>query len=212
MQESSWWWQCSIRCTVSFTFIPLISWHLTNLSPCQYFSGNSNFCEWNDWWLLIQSYSPLSWADSLRSHVVLHEWLAFYSALKKKIHRSGVLTVLAWLVPHETAAISAQVLCTPYNQATLLFKKKPNQLIAPKDQTKYTLHCYRTGPGLQLTQTTLTRDSNTQNRKMKQRIHWQWQHRNQHFTSKQCTCSGPPTRGVKLPSCSARANRTSSSS
>ena len=33
------------------------------------------------------------------------------------IHRSGVLTALAWLVPHETAAVSAQVLCTPYNHA-----------------------------------------------------------------------------------------------
>ena len=31
--------------------------------------------------------------------------------------RSGVLTSLASLVPHETAAISAQVLCTPYNHA-----------------------------------------------------------------------------------------------
>ena len=34
-----------------------------------------------DWWSLIQRYPPLFWADSLRSHVVLHEWLAFYSAL-----------------------------------------------------------------------------------------------------------------------------------
>ena len=33
------------------------------------------------------------------------------------IHRSGVLTALAWLVPHETAAVSAQVLCIPYNHA-----------------------------------------------------------------------------------------------
>ena len=33
------------------------------------------------------------------------------------IHRSGVLIMLAWLVPHETAAVSAQVLCTPYNHA-----------------------------------------------------------------------------------------------
>ena len=39
------------------------------------------------------------------------------------IHRSGVLTLtaLAWLVPHETAAISAQVLCTPYNHASCHF-------------------------------------------------------------------------------------------
>ena len=33
------------------------------------------------------------------------------------LRRSGVLTALAWLVPHETAAVSAQVLCTPYNHA-----------------------------------------------------------------------------------------------
>ena len=37
------------------------------------------------------------------------------------IHRNGVLTVLAWLVPHETAAVSAQVLCTPYNHAPCHF-------------------------------------------------------------------------------------------
>ena len=36
--------------------------------------------------------------------MVLHEWLAFYSAFLN-IHRSGVLTALAGLVPHETAAI-----------------------------------------------------------------------------------------------------------
>ena len=47
-----------------------------------------------------------SWADSLHSHVILHEWIAFYSAFLT-IHSSGVLTVLAWLVPHETAAIMA---------------------------------------------------------------------------------------------------------
>ena len=37
------------------------------------------------------------------------------------IHRSGVFTALAWLVPHETAAILAQVLCTPYNHALCHF-------------------------------------------------------------------------------------------
>ena len=34
------------------------------------------------------------------------------------IHRSGVLTALAWLVPHETAA---QFLCTAYNHAPCHF-------------------------------------------------------------------------------------------
>ena len=55
-------------------------------------------------------------ADSLRSRVILHEWLAFYSAFLN-IHRSGVLTALAWLVPvHEAAAISAHSVYTiqPY--------------------------------------------------------------------------------------------------
>ena len=37
------------------------------------------------------------------------------------IHQSGVLTALAWLVPHETAAVAAQVLCTPYNHAPCHF-------------------------------------------------------------------------------------------
>ena len=71
-------------------------------------------------------YSPIlhSRADSLRSHVILDERIPFYSALYfflifffLNIYRSGVLTALAWLVPRETAAVSAQVLCTPYNHA-----------------------------------------------------------------------------------------------
>ena len=52
--------------------------------------------------------------------MILHEWLSFYSSFLN-IHRSGVLTALAWLVPHETAAVSAQVLCTPYNHAPCYF-------------------------------------------------------------------------------------------
>ena len=61
-----------------------------------------------------------SQADSLRSHVVLHEWQAFYSTFLNN-HWSGVLTVLAWLVPHETSAVLVQVLCTPYNHASCHF-------------------------------------------------------------------------------------------
>ena len=57
-----------------------------------------------------------SQTDSLRSHVILHERLAFYSVFLN-IHQSGVLTALTWLVPHETAVVSVQVLCTPYNHA-----------------------------------------------------------------------------------------------
>ena len=49
----------------------------------------------------------------------MSDWL--FIARFLNIHRSGVLTVLAWLVPHETAAISAQVLFTPYNHAPCHF-------------------------------------------------------------------------------------------
>ena len=51
-----------------------------------------------------------SWANSLHSHVILHEWLAF-SSVFLNIHWSGVLTELTWLVPHETAAVLA---CSVY--------------------------------------------------------------------------------------------------
>ena len=43
----------------------------------------------------------------------------FYSTFLS-IDRSGVLTALAWLVPHETAAILVH-LCTPYNHAPCHF-------------------------------------------------------------------------------------------
>ena len=66
---------------------------------------------WWWWWLFLYSAILPSRTDSLRSHVILHEWLAFYSAFFN-IHRSGVLTVLAWLVPHETAAISTRSVYT----------------------------------------------------------------------------------------------------
>ena len=45
----------------------------------------------------------------------------FFFVCFLNIHRSGVHTALAWLVPHETAAVSAQVLCTPYNHASCHF-------------------------------------------------------------------------------------------
>ena len=75
------------------------------------------------WSLFLYSAILRSWADSLRSHVILHEWIAFYSAFLN-IHRSGVLTALAWLVPQESAARESQsrrVLCTPYNHALCQF-------------------------------------------------------------------------------------------
>ena len=48
-------------------------------------------------------------------------WVTSFIARFLNIHRSGVLTALAWLVLHETAAVSAQVLCIPYNHAPCHF-------------------------------------------------------------------------------------------
>ena len=78
------------------------------------------------WWSLLYRAILRSRADSLRSHVILHEWIGFYSAFFT-IHRSGVLTALAWLVPHETAAISARSVYTiqpvSYTHLTLPTRK-----------------------------------------------------------------------------------------
>ena len=46
---------------------------------------------------------------------------SFIACFFLNIHRCGVLTALAWLVPHETAAVSAQLLRTPYNHAPCHF-------------------------------------------------------------------------------------------
>ena len=77
------------------------------------------------YWSFLYSAIPCSWAGSLRSHLILHEWIAsfFYSAFLN-IHRSGVLTALAWLVPQESAARESQsrrILCTPYKHAPCHF-------------------------------------------------------------------------------------------
>ena len=75
-------------------------------------------------WSLLYSAILRSRADSLRSHVILHEWIAFYSAFWN-IRRSGVLTTLAWLVPHETAAISASSVYT-IQPRTMSLHAKPH--------------------------------------------------------------------------------------
>ena len=75
------------------------------------------------YWSLLYSSILCSWADSLHSHAILHEWIAFYRAFLN-VHRSGVLIALAWLVPQESAARESPswcVLCTPYNHAQCHF-------------------------------------------------------------------------------------------
>ena len=93
------------------------------------------------WWLLLYSAVLRSRADSLRSHVILHEWLAFYSVFFFNIHWSGVLKALAWLGPHETAAVSAQVLRTPYNHALRHFMQSHILKTATQSIPSWHSHC-----------------------------------------------------------------------
>ena len=62
-------------------------------------------------WSLLYSSILRSRAGSLRSHGILPERIAFYSAFLN-IHRSGVLTTLTWLVSRETAAVTARSVYT----------------------------------------------------------------------------------------------------
>ena len=95
----------------------------------------------------LHSANLRSRADSLRSHVILHERLAFYSAFLN-IHRSGVLTALAWLVPPETAAVSAQILCTPYNHAPCHFMQSHIRKVYARLAVTCRLHFWQNDRGL----------------------------------------------------------------
>ena len=83
---------------------------------CRDWLGSVNYCYWS------LSYSDIhcSQADSLCSCRMGFRMSNYPFAAHSFfiVHQSGVLTVLliTWLVPHETAAILAQVLC-PYSHA-----------------------------------------------------------------------------------------------
>ena len=74
----------------------------------------------------IERYSLLSSRiTALISHVILNEQLypffinhisSYFLISTEVMYRQHYL-VVAWLVPRETAALSAQVLCTPFNHA-----------------------------------------------------------------------------------------------
>ena len=75
------------------------------------------------------------------------------------IHRSGVLTALAWLVPHETAAVSAQVLCTPYNHVPCHFMQSHIRKVYACLAVTCHLHFWQNDRGL-LRATAVTRGWN----------------------------------------------------
>ena len=75
------------------------------------------------YWSLLYSAILRSWADSLRSHVILHEWIAFYSAFLFLFFISTEVVYLqrwhGWC--HKKPLPSRRVLCTPYNHAPCHF-------------------------------------------------------------------------------------------
>ena len=77
------------------------------------------------------------------------------------IHRSGVSTYSAgiWLVPHETAAVSAQVLCTPYNHAPCHFMQSHIRKVYVCLAVTCHLHFWQNDQGL-LRATAVTRGWN----------------------------------------------------
>ena len=64
------------------------------------------------------------------------------------IHRSGVLTALAWLVPYETAAASARVLCTPFNPAPYHFMQSHIRKVYACSAATCPLHFWQNDRGL----------------------------------------------------------------
>ena len=72
------------------------------------------------WWLLLYSAILRSRADSLRSHVILHEWLAYFIA--RFLISTEVVYLQRWHGwCHMNLLPSRRVLCTPYNHAPCHF-------------------------------------------------------------------------------------------
>ena len=77
-------------------------------------------CELYYYWLLLYSTILHSRADSLHSHVILHEWIAFYSAFF--LISTEVVYLQRWHGwCHKKLLPSQSVLCTLYNHASCHF-------------------------------------------------------------------------------------------
>ena len=64
----------------------------------------------------IAPFSALGQTHCARMRFYSSSFFSSFFCAVLNIHRSGILTTLAWLVPHETAALR-RVLCTPYKRA-----------------------------------------------------------------------------------------------
>ena len=128
------------------------------------------------------------------------DWLfhsAFYFIfIFLNIHRSGVLTALAWLVPHETAAVSAQVLCTPYNHAPCHFMQSHIREVYACLAVTCHVHVWQNDRGL-LRATAVTRGWNGYRNKS--------QHRKSTLEKK---ILPPFRRGFELPTFQSRVRRS----
>ena len=99
---------------IPFSWLSHTSFNITIIIDCLYIYN-------------IQHYSLLlNTLTALTPHVILNKWLyTFFFIAHFSISTTVVnwqwhwqqYLVVAWLVPHETAAVSVQVLCTTYNQA-----------------------------------------------------------------------------------------------
>ena len=93
-------------------------------STCTYvFHCQNRLVDYYYYWSLSYSAVLRCWADSLRSHVILHEWIAFYGAFFEYPPK-WCTTALAWLVPQETAAISVRSVYT-IQPCTMALHAKP---------------------------------------------------------------------------------------
>ena len=100
--------------------------HSTSCSPqhMTFRDSNQSWRKWKnkiDWLMIIYIALFSALLSRLTALACGSTWVTSFIARFLNIHRSGVLTALAWLVLHETAAVSAQVLCTPYNHAPCHF-------------------------------------------------------------------------------------------
>ena len=91
-----------------------LSWNFFRIMVTHNLSQTENVFDW-----LMIAYIALFSAllSRLTALACGSAWVTSFIARFLNIHRSGVITALAWLVPHETAAVSAHVLCTPCNHA-----------------------------------------------------------------------------------------------
>ena len=87
-------------------------------------------------------------------------FIARFLKFKNKTKNEVVyFTALAWLVPHETAAVSAQVLCTPYNHAPCHFMQSHIRKVYACLAVTCHLHSWQNDRGL-LRATAVTRGWN----------------------------------------------------